>query len=113
MQLNSYNKIISLILITLFVISCKKYDNFQTNPNLPSTATPALLLTRICYSIFYSDNTQASFADRHLTYYERGNSAVDYSWTAGSFSNYDIIRNVMQMDSLAVQTGQQQYRGID
>jgi hypothetical protein len=91
---------------------CKKYSDFQTNPNLPSTSTPALMLTRVCYSVFYYDNTTASFADRHLTYYERGNSAVDYSWTAGSFDNYNVLRQVMQMDSLAVQAGQPQYLGL-
>lgn len=92
--------------------SCKKYEDFQVNPNLPSTATPALLLTRVSYSVFYYENTSAAFAARHLTYYERGNSSVDYSWRAGSFDNYNVLRQVMQMDSLAVQTGQQQYLGL-
>lgn len=108
--INKY--IIAIVLMMLIFTSCKKYDDFQTNPNLPSTATPALLLTRICYGIFYYDNTTASFAGRHLTYYERGNSAVDYSWTAGGFDNYNLLRQVMQMDSLAEQNGQQQYLGL-
>jgi hypothetical protein len=100
------------LLIIMLMPACRKYEDFQTNPNLPSTATPALLLTRISYSLFYYDNTTPSFADRHITYYERGNSAVDYSWTAGSFDNYNVLRQVMQMDSLAVQAGQLQYRGL-
>jgi len=109
----SIYKYITVFAFSIAVLSgCKKHEDFQTNPNLPSTATPALLLTRICYSIFYADNTQAAFASRHLTYYERGNSAVDYSWTAGSFENYNILRQVMQMDSLAAQNGQSQYRGL-
>ena len=106
-------KYIGLFVLTISLLSgCKKHEDFQTNPNLPSTATPALLLTRICYSVFYVDNTQQDFAARHLTYYERGNSAVDYSWTAGSFDGYNVLRQVMQMDSLAVQSGQQQYLGL-
>jgi hypothetical protein len=109
--------IVSLGLLALLLGSCKKYEDFQTNPNLPSNATPALLLTNICYSIFYYDNTPAAFASRHLTYYERGNSALDYSWTAGnydnySFDNFNVLRQVMQMDSLAAQTGQAQYHGL-
>lgn len=107
-----YKYIVGLVLMITVVSSCKKYEEFQTNPNLPSTATPALLLTRILYSVFYNDNTQASFAARHLTYYERGNSAVDYSWTQGSFDNYNVLRQVMQMDSLAVTSGQTQYLGL-
>jgi len=111
-QLITYKYIVGIALTTLIFNSCKKYEDFQTNPNLPSTATPALLLTRVCYSVFYYDNTSASFADRQLTYYERGNSAVDYSWTAGSFDNYNVLRQVMQMDSLAAQAEQQQYLGL-
>jgi hypothetical protein len=111
-KISNYTYIIGLAIGILAIGSCKKYEDFQTNPNLPSTATPALLLTRICYSVFYYDNTSASFSDRHLTYYERGNSNVDYSWTAGSFDNFNVLRQVMQMDSLAAQSGQQQYRGL-
>jgi hypothetical protein len=101
-----------LVMVAASFTACKKYSDFQTNPNLPSTATPALLLSNICYSMFYTDNTSAAFAVRHLTYYERGNSNVDYSWTAGSFDNYNILRQVMQMDSLAQESGQQQYFGL-
>ena len=104
--------ILAASLLVLFLGSCKKFDDFQTNPNLPSNSTPALLLTGVLYGIFYYDNTSAAFAGRHLTYYERGNSNVDYSWTSGSFSNYDLLRQVMQMDSLAVQQGQPQYLGM-
>jgi hypothetical protein len=111
-QLIAYKYIVGVALIILLFPSCKKYDDFQTNPNQPSTSTPGLLLTGICYSIFYYDNTSASFSDRHLTYYERGNSSQDYSWREGSYDNYNILRQVMQMDSFAAQTGQEQYRGL-
>jgi hypothetical protein len=111
-QLTTYKYFIGIALVASLFSACKKYEDFQTNPNLPSTATPALLLTRICYSVFYLDNTQPSFAVRQLTYYERGNSAVDYSWTEGSFDNFNVLRQVKQMDSLAVQAGQTQYFGL-
>lgn len=112
-----YTYIVGFVMVSVMFSACKKYEDFQTNPNLPSLATPALLLTNICYNIFYYDNTTPAFATRHLTYYERGNSAVDYSWTAGendnySFDNFNVLRQVMQMDSLAAQSGQNQYRGL-
>ncbi|RZK47202.1 MAG: SusD/RagB family nutrient-binding outer membrane lipoprotein [Pedobacter sp.] len=100
------------VVLGLLFSGCKKYDEFQNNPNQASAATPALLLTGASYSVFYKDNTSAAYATRHLTYYERGNSNVDYSWRAGSFANYDILRQVMRMDSLAALTNQTQYRGI-
>jgi hypothetical protein len=104
--------IVGFTLVMGVFSSCRKHSEFQTNPNLPSTSTPGLLLTGIEYSIFYYDNTQAAFAARHLTYYERGNSGVDYSWREGSFDNFNILRQVMQMDSFAVQSGQLQYLGL-
>ena len=107
-----YKNILALALIIFVSAGCKKYKDFQTNPNLPSTATPSLLLTNICYNIFYYDNTSASFADRHLTYYERGNSFVDYSWTSSDYGRFDILRQVMQMDKLATENGQSQYLGL-
>jgi len=111
-QLIIYKYIVGFGLMVSLFSSCKKYSDFQTNPNQPSSSAPGLLLTGICYSIFYYDNTSAAFASRHLTYYERGNSNLDYSWREGSFDNYNVLRQVMAMDSLAVQTGQQQYLGL-
>lgn len=101
-----------LFLLIIVLWGCKKYDSFQVNPNQASTATPSLMLTNVLYSIFYYDNTSPSFAARHLTYYERGSSAVDYSWREGSFNNYNILRQVMRMDSLASTSGQSQYLGL-
>jgi hypothetical protein len=106
------NSLIIFILVATSLLSCKKHEDFQTNPNLPSTATPALLLTDILYDLFYIDNTGADFASRYLTYYERGNSDLDYSWSQGSFDDYNTLRQVKQMDSLAHQSNQQQYYGL-
>ena len=56
-----YRYAVGIVWLTMLLTSCKKYEDFQTNPNLPSTGSPALLLTRICYSVFYYDNTSAAF----------------------------------------------------
>jgi len=107
-----FQYISAFILLVVLITSCKKYSDFQTNPNQPSNTSPALLLTNICYSLFYTDNTGPDFASRYLTYYERGNSDQDYSWSQGSFSDYDILRQVKQMDSLANEQNQPQYLGL-
>jgi hypothetical protein len=97
---------------TLLLVSCQKYETFQSNPNQPSNSSAALQLTGICNSIFYRDNTSAAYATRHLTYYERGNVNVDYSWQQNSFDNYNVLRQVMIMDSLAKKDNQPQYLGL-
>ena len=98
--------------VLLLFNSCKKYDAFQVNPNEPSTATPSLLLANICISVFNYDPTGPAYASRQLTYYERGNSDVDYSWTSGDYDNYDILRQVSKMNELALQTGEVNYTGL-
>ena len=96
----------------LILFSCKKYSAYQNNPNSPSTALPSLLLTNICITVFDYDPTPSAFASRQLTYYERGNSAVDYSWTSNDFAKFDVLRQVMKMDELATQTGEENYHGL-
>lgn len=59
---------------------------------------------------FYFDPTQPAYAARQLTYYERGNSAVDYSWTSGDFNSFDVLRQIKAMDELAAQSGAENYR---
>ena len=91
----------------LMLFSCKKYSAYQNNPNSPSTALPSLLLTNICITVFDYDPTGSAFASRQLTYYERGNSDVDYSWTSNDFAKFDVLRQVMKMDELGAQTGEE------
>lgn len=112
MKKNIIQHIIAIVILFAVCGGCKKHADFQEDPNLPSNATAALLLTNICYQVFYTDNTEPAFATRHITYYERGNSNVDYSWTSNSFNRFNVLRQVKQMDSLAHQSGQQQYFGV-
>ena len=45
-HLIAYKYIVGVTLIGLLFSSCKKYDDFQTNPNLPSTSTPGIIVNR-------------------------------------------------------------------
>lgn len=113
MKLHSIKIFTSIfVLAALLVVSCRKHEYFQENPNEPSSASPALLLTNISISVFNNDPQAAAFAGRHLTYYERGNSAVDYSWTSSDFGNFDILRQVKKMDELAGATNQENYQAL-
>lgn len=101
-----------VVFSAILMASCRKHEYFQENPNEPSSASPALLLTNICISVFNNDPQAAAFAGRHLTYYERGNSAVDYSWTSSDFGNFDVLRQVKKMDELAEASNQENYRAL-
>src|ERR1044071_10300748 len=111
MKRKYFSKPLAMIVLMLMLFSCKKHSYFQNNPNSPSTALPSLLLTNICISVFDFYPATPAYAGRHLTYYERGNSAVDYSWTSSNFGNFDVLRQVKKMDELAEASGQENYRG--
>lgn len=92
--------------------SCHDQDYYQVNPNAPSTATPALLLTGICVNVFNIWPVDPAYAARHLTYYERPNSNVNYGWTTSSFGPYATLRQVENMNELAVANGDKNYQGL-
>ncbi len=104
----------ALIGVAIFS-SCKKYSYYQHNPNNPPTSLPSLLLTDICTNIFpYSFHADGSaYAARYLTTYDGAtNIYVAYSWIQGSYGGYDELRQVQQMDTLAVASGNQEYVGL-
>lgn len=98
--------------LLLLLGSCRKFDYYQTNPNTPSEALPALLLTNIITSTFSGWPADPAYASRHLAYYERPNTAVNYGWGVGSFGSYDVLRQVMKMDEMAQKSGEENYRAL-
>lgn len=99
-------------MLLLLVSACKKHEYYQVNPNLPSVATPALLLTNIAASTFNLWPMDAAFAGRHMTYYERPNVYINYNWSTGSFGAYDILRQVKKMEELATGEIGNNYKGL-
>ncbi len=101
-----------ITLLTVLFLSCKKHEYYQQNPNNPSAGTPALLLTNILTSTFNLSPLSPSYADRHLTYYERPDVYVNYTWGTSGFDDYDVLRQVKDMDEQAAKSGQKNYRGL-
>src|SRR4030095_16375351 len=112
MQRNKINKLIFSLVLLLFVSACKKHEYYQVNPNLPSVATPALLLTNIAASTFNLWPMDAAYAGRHMTYYERPNVYVNYNWSTGGFGAYHILRQVKKMEELATGNIGDNYKGL-
>lgn len=104
----------TLFLITLCFVnfSCNDQEYYQDNPNKPSTATPALLLTGICVNSIHNYPLGPAYASRYLTYFERPDANINYSWTQGSFNEYNILRQVKQMEELATISNEENYLGL-
>lgn len=107
------NLTLSFLIAALLAFSaCHNQDYYQVNPNAPSTTTPALLLTGICVDVFNIYPPEPAYAARHLTYYERPNSNVNYGWTTSSYGAYGTLRQVKKMEELAAANGDENYQGL-
>jgi Starch-binding associating with outer membrane len=105
-------KFLYFVLLLAILPSCHKQEYYQTNPNAPTGATPALLLTGICVDVFRNEPTDPAFAARYITYYERPNDNLNYGWATAGFGQYGLLRQVRQMEKLAEAGGQRQYAGV-
>jgi len=92
--------VLLIVCMVTLVTGCKKFDYYQDNPNKPTKATPALLITYICQDIFKNNPINAAYASRHLTYYERPSESINYNWNRGSFGGYDGLRQVLKLEAL-------------
>jgi len=92
------------------ITSCKKFDYYQDNPNKPTKATPALLMTWICQNIFNNNPINAAYASRHLTYYERPSESINYNWNRGSFDGYNGLRQLIKLQPLV--TDNKNFQGL-
>lgn len=101
--------IISLLCLSLAISSCKKFSDFQQNPNLPTVADPSSLLPNIEVAVFANISADADLASRYLVYTQSKASSQYYSWTRSGFS-YGGITQVVKMEQEASRTGKTNYR---
>lgn len=102
-------KISSVVLLMVALSSCKKFADFQSNPNNPVTSDPALLLTNLERTAFSNINTDVPLASRQLVYTQSASNAQYYGWQRGSF-NYANVSQTVKMEQEATRTGNANYR---
>lgn len=101
--------IISGIVWTSLVVSCKKFSHFQTDPNHPTEASPGLLLTNIEERAFSTITTSAALASRMLCYIQTPSLDQYYGWQRASFDGYNSLRQVMKMKAEATRVEEPNY----
>jgi hypothetical protein len=104
-------KLLYLIGILCLIVpaGCKKFSEFQTNPNQPTQATPDLLLNTVEQGAFQVIDRNIAFACRQLVYTDAVSSYQYYTWQRGSFSAYDNLRQVLKMQEEATRLGKPEY----
>jgi hypothetical protein len=106
-----YLKISSVFILIAALASCKKFEDFQVNPNNPTLADPALLLANLERVAFSTISTDASLASRQLVYTQSSSNAQYYGWQRADFS-YNNISQTVKMQQEAARVSKQNYRYI-
>lgn len=102
----------SLLLVMLAAFSsCKKFEDFQKNPNNPTVSDPALLLANIERNAFSTISADAALASRYLVYTQGASNTQYYGWQRSSMG-YGNISQVMKMEQEAMRVGKKNYRYI-
>jgi hypothetical protein len=91
--------------------SCKKFEEFQINPNNPTQADPALLLTNIERNAFSTISADAALASRYLVYTQGASNTQYYGWQRSGMG-YSNITQVEKMGQEAARVGKKNYRYI-
>lgn len=103
---------ILFLLTTLAAFSaCKKFEEFQINPNNPTVADPSLLLPAIERTAFSAISADAALASRYLVYTQGASNSQYYGWQRSSMG-YGNITQVVKMQQEAERVGKKNYRYI-
>lgn len=103
-----YIKISFVAILLISVISCKKMDYFQVNPNEPTIAQPSLELSNIEQNMFSVISRDAGLACRQLVYTQSSSNTQYYGWKRSGM-NYGSISQVVKMQQEAARVGKPNY----
>jgi hypothetical protein len=110
MQQRPFLYILAIAACWLSLASCKKFVDYQVNPNLPTQADPALELTNIEQTALATISADAALASRYLVYTQSASVTQYYGWQRSSFNTYGNIRQVVKMEQEAARLGKTNYR---
>lgn len=100
---------ISVLLIIAAASGCKKFDEFQKDPNKPTLATPDLLLPTVEQGAFKAVDLGAALATRQMVFTNNVSNNQYYGWTRAEFSTFNDLRQVIRMEAEASRTGKPEY----
>ncbi|TCD00293.1 SusD/RagB family nutrient-binding outer membrane lipoprotein [Pedobacter frigidisoli] len=101
-----------LLFATLTQVGCKKFSEFQIDPNKSTIATPDLLLNAIEQTAFQSTDINIAFTTRQMVYTDAVSLSQYYGWNRGSFGNFGNLRQVIKMEEAAASQNKPQYQPI-
>lgn len=104
-------KKVFIILLGVLVIQsgCKKFSEFQVDPNKTTIATPDMLLNTIEQNAFQSTDISAAIACRQMIFSDAVNLNQYYGWSRAGFGAYNNLRQVLKMEQAAIAQNKPEY----
>jgi hypothetical protein len=102
-------RIYTVILLLVIVTSCRKFDDFQKDPNKATASTPDLLLNTVIQQAFQSTSLSAALATRQMVFVNSVSNEQYYGWTRAEFGTYNNLRQVIKMEEEANRMGKPEY----
>lgn len=96
-------------LLLIMAAGCKKFEDFQIDPNKSTTATPDLLLNTVEQNAFAVLDLSAALATRQMVFTNSVSNEQYYGWTRASFNAYSNLRQVVKMEQEANRLGKPEY----
>jgi hypothetical protein len=88
---------------------CKKFSEFQTDPNKSTAATPDLLLNSVEQVAFQSSNLGVALASRQMAFTDNVSNQQYYGWTRGTYDDYNNLRQVLKMEQALTAQAKAEY----
>lgn len=89
------------VLLLVIAAGCKKFEDFQIDPNKPTLGTPDLLLNTVIQQAFQSTTLSATLATRQMVFVNSVSNDQYYGWTRAGFDVYGNLRQVVKMEEEA------------
>lgn len=96
-------------LLLVMAAGCKKFEDFQIDPNNPTIATPDLLLNTVEQNAFEVLELSATLATRQMIYTNAVSNEQYYGWARSSFDTYSDLQQVIKMEESATSLGKTEY----
>ncbi|WP_442588772.1 SusD/RagB family nutrient-binding outer membrane lipoprotein [Pedobacter sp. AW31-3R] len=93
----------------LSLAGCKKFSEFQVDPNKSTVAPPQLLLSAVSQQAFDSSSLDVALASRQMAFTDNVSNFQYYGWTRGTFDVYNNLRQVIKMEEAAVSYNRPEY----
>lgn len=89
------------VLLLVIAAGCKKFEDFQIDPNKPTLGAPNLSLSTIIQEAFQSTTLGATLATRQMVFVNSVSNEQYYGWARAGFDTYENLRQVVKMEDEA------------